>query len=46
MTGCPQLFVVGPQSLPLHAAVLSGVQHVLSPMHTPAFGHVAEHMTV
>jgi hypothetical protein len=46
VTGCPQLFVVGPHALPLHAAVLSGVQHVLSAMHTPAFGQVAAHMTV
>jgi hypothetical protein len=43
---CPQLFVAGPHALPLHAAVLSGVQHVPLDSQTPALGHVAEHVTV
>jgi hypothetical protein len=43
---CPQLFVALPHALPLHAAVLSGAQHVSSGMQTPAFGHVAEQLTL
>jgi hypothetical protein len=43
---CPHLFVALPHAFPLHAAVLSGVQHVSSGMHTPALGHVAEQLTL
>jgi hypothetical protein len=46
MMPCPQLFVAGPQAKDLQALVLSGVQHVLLDVHTPAFGHVAEHGTI
>jgi hypothetical protein len=46
MTACPQLFVAGPHAFPMHAIVLSGAQHVLLARHTPAFGQVAEHITV
>jgi hypothetical protein len=45
LTVCPQLFVAEPHDRPLHTFVLSGVQQVLLAWHTPAFGHVAEHMT-
>jgi hypothetical protein len=46
VTACAQLFVAGPHAMPLHAVVLSGVQHVLSVMQTPAFGHGSEQSTV
>jgi hypothetical protein len=42
---CPHLFIALPQALPVQAAVLSGVQHVLSDLQTCAFGQVAEHIT-
>ena len=38
------MFVAGPQALPLQAAVLSGVQHMV-PAQTPALGQLAEHWT-
>jgi hypothetical protein len=39
------LFVAVPHCAWAHAAALSGVQHVLLAVQTPAFGQVAEHMT-
>lgn len=44
-TFCPQLFVAGPHARPLQALVLLGVQQLRLDKHTPALGHVAEHVT-
>jgi hypothetical protein len=45
-TVCPQLFVPEPHDFPVHAMELSGAQHVSSDRQTPAFGHVAAHITL